>query len=55
MKQTIIEENIVNYDSDKQIPLIINKNFSNHFLFVRHIPKEHILVFKKLPTHLVKI
>ena len=50
MKEQIIQSKIINYDSLKQISKIINDNFLEDYLLVRHNQNENKLIFKKLPN-----
>jgi len=50
MQEQYLESKIVNYDSIEQISKIIEDNFSEDFLLVRHNQHDNTLFFKKLPT-----
>ena len=54
MKEKIVNQKIINYDSIAEIYEIISTNFSNNYFLVRHNTYDKELIFKKAPTPFVK-
>jgi hypothetical protein len=54
MKEQILSQKTINYESYDEIDNIVTENFSNNYLLVRHNTYDKKLIFKKSPTPFVK-